>query len=90
MAITAAQIAAKVTEAVTAAESGDYATAISRLQSAKAFLIALPDTEHDGTKNTWDRGAIDKLIADYRLEQTRAAAASGGIRQTKVVYRRDC
>jgi len=81
--MSAALINTKVTEAVAAWESGDTATALSKLRSAKMLLAGIPDTDAaDGLGLTWDRAAIDSLIAD--IKQSRAAAV--GVQRTKITY----
>jgi len=81
--MSAALIATKCTEAVAAWESGDAATALVKLRSAKMLLAGMPDTDAgDGLGLTWDRAAIDALIAD--INKSRAAAV--GVQRTKTTY----
>jgi pyruvate kinase len=80
-----ADINSKVAEAIAANESGDYATALTKLRSAQMLLAATPNaTGHDGVGLQWDRQAIASMIA----EVSRQASASGGIQRTRVTYRR--
>ncbi len=85
---TSAQITAKVNEAIAANESGDYATALQALTSARMLLLATPNTSHDGSSVQWDRAAIDSLIVEVRRAQTQASLTSGGMKMTKITYRR--
>ena len=80
---TASQISAKVAEAVTAIEAGEYATALAKLLSAKALLVTLPRrSAKNGTELEYDAASIDTLIVEVR----RLRAAGGGVRQTQVEY----
>lgn len=75
----------KVAAAIAASEARDYATATTQLESANALLAAMPDRQAgDGVGLTWDRAAIDSLLAHFR----RRAAAATGITRTKITYTR--
>lgn len=75
----------KVAAAIAASEAGDYATATTLVESAKLLLAAMPDRQAgDGVTLTWDRAAIDTLLAHYR----RRAGAAVGITRTKITYTR--
>lgn len=85
--MSAAAVQQKVTAAVAASESGDHATAITYLLSAKMLLAAMPNAAKEGASLQWDRASIDSLIADLRRQQTAAL----GVRRTNIVYRnRSC
>lgn len=76
-----ADLNAKMALAISAQESGDYATALTYLRSAKMLLIQLPDSAGPiGISTQWDRTAIDSLIS----EATRLLAGRRGIQRTKV------
>lgn len=85
-----ADINTKVSLAVTAQESGDYAGALTYLRSAQMLMAGLPNTTSDGESLNWDRAGIAAMVA--KLEQLQAAnlAATGGLglRRTKIVYQR--
>lgn len=76
MAITAAQIEALVTAGNTALDGGDYGVAVSKYRQAKAFLSALPDSLKDGNELSFDRAALDTLIADTQKLANAAANSS--------------
>lgn len=85
--MSAALINTKVGEAVDAIESGDFATAITKLLAAKALLSARTDTRHGSSELRWDRKAIDSLITQCRQEQAAAAVSNNGaLQRTKVNY----
>ena len=82
---TAAEIAAKVLAATTAAEGGDYATAVSLLRTAITWIGATPDFEaggQGGTKTTFDR---EQLLATLKQYQ-QAQQASAGVRSRRIQY----
>lgn len=83
---TAAEIDSKVDEAVTAIESGDFSTALTKLLSAKALLSGKPDTRGRTTEMRYDRRSIDSLITDVRKQQTASQAAALGIQSTNIKY----
>jgi len=75
----------RVSAAVAAIDSGDYATALVKLLGAKALLAAMPDTKHGEVELEWDREAIDSLITSVRTAQI-GASNSSGLRRTNVTY----
>lgn len=79
--MSAALINTKVTEAVTAQESGDWDTALSKLRSAAILLAGKPDTDFDGEKLLWDREAIMNMIEELKRQKSTAR----GIVQIPVV-----
>ena len=65
----------------------DFATALTKLLSAKALLIAKPDSKTRHTELTYTRAtAIDGLIDDVRKQQNAAKAGSQGIQSTNIKY----
>jgi hypothetical protein len=85
-----ADINSKISEAVAAQEAGDYATALTKLRSAKMLLAGISDQRDAmGNEMKWDRAAIDKMIADLQAQQSATLApGKGAIRRTKIVYKR--
>ena len=79
--MSAALINTKVSEAIDAQEAGDFATALSKLRSAKMLLAAKPDTKFSDEELVWNRDSIDAAIAEIR----RAAAAKSGFVQVDAV-----
>lgn len=88
MAITSADIQTKIEEAVTAQESGDFATAITKLRSAKMMLAGLPNISTGDVNTGWDRASIDNMISALEREQSAADAAStnGPFKNSKIIY----
>jgi DNA-binding transcriptional regulator LsrR (DeoR family) len=90
----ASQINSKVAAAIAAQESGDYATALTYLRSAKMLLAGIPNVAQESSSLQWDRTAIDSMITD--LKQLAAAGSSStvtasqrrGIRRTNITYKR--
>ena len=78
----AAQINAKVDDAVSAMDDADWLTAISKLMQVKAMLIGKPDSKKSGTELIWDRGSVDALIRQCRGEQ----GAKTGMQASNVKY----
>ena len=78
-----ATINTRVASAVSSIDSGDYATALTKLLGVKAFLAALPNTKHSEVELEWDREAIDSLITNIRKERLGAA----GMRRNTVTYK---
>lgn len=63
----------KIDEAVTAQEAGDYPGAIKKLRSASILLAGQPNQTVQGRGNvTWDRRAIENMIADLQRLQNSA------------------
>lgn len=87
---TLAQIDAKINAAVAANEAGDYAEAEKQLASAQMLIAGTPNSSHDGSSLQFSGQRIADLLTTIRAAKTRAqlASTSGGIRQTKVIYRR--
>jgi hypothetical protein len=85
-----ADINSKISEAVAAQEAGDYATALTKLRSAKMLLAGISDQRDAmGNEMKWDRAAIDKMIEDLQAQQSATLAPGrGAIRRTKIVYKR--
>lgn len=70
--MSSAAINAKITEAVTAYESGDLDTALTKLESAEMLMAALPDSTKDNTELKWDRESLNRLKSDIRRRQNAA------------------
>lgn len=91
--MSAETINSKVESAVTAIESGDWSTAISKLMAAKALLSATPDQRHGGNSELrWDRNAINELISECKQQQASASgvgASSGALQFQKIRFVRD-
>ena len=84
-AITASMINAKMNEAVEAQESGDYATALSKVRSVKMWLSAKPDSKFDDEELIWNREAIDTVYAELkRLADVQTGSTKGSIVQIPV------
>lgn len=81
-------INSKVALAVTAQESGDYATALKYLRSAKILLAGMADaTGPAGAGLAWDRSAIDSMITQLnQLQAANSTATTGGIGRTRINY----
>jgi len=77
-------INSKISEAISAQESGDYATAIIKLRSAQMLMAGMPDAGSDGEQLRWDRAAIDRMLSELQRQQS----ASGGLRFTKIKFKR--
>ncbi len=76
----AADLNARVTAAVAAIDTGDWATALTNLLAAKAYLIGLPNSSTPGGGGLqWDRATIDQLINDVKAKRS---AATVGIQTT--------
>lgn len=80
--MSAADVNTAVEAAVTAIEAGDWAAAQRNLLVAKARLSAMPDQKKGSAELTWDRAAIDSLMADVKGQ----ISASTGIQ--RVTYAR--
>jgi hypothetical protein len=75
---------AKIDEAVTAQEAGDYSTAIAKIRSAKLLLATMPTRSRQGESEfAFEREQLDSLLA----ELTRQQASSQGIQRTKFVMK---
>jgi hypothetical protein len=87
---TITDINTKVLEAVAANEIGDYATALTKLRSARMLLAGVPDTRSGNDGLTWDRASIDAMMTEIQQQQTRARRETGGnrVRRTNITYRR--
>lgn len=93
--MTIAQIDTLYTEAISALDAGDYATAIRKAQAAKLRLATTPNLARalggGGSQSlAWaGAGTIDSFIAECRkaLAQ-KLAESSGGLQQTKITYAR--
>lgn len=82
---TVATINEKVTAAVTAIESADWDTALTKLYAAKALLATLPSrTAKEGVELEYDAAAIDSLIDSINRQRV----ASVGLQSTEIVYAR--
>lgn len=80
-----ATIQTKIEEAVTAQEAGDYATALTKLRSARMLRMALPSSvQHGDERIEYAVADIDLMIRD--LES--ASAASTGIQSIDIEYQR--
>jgi len=87
--MSAADVSTYMAAATTAISAEEWSTAYTKLLSAKAALVALPDSERDGSKIQWDREAIDKLIVEVKEQKAAAASASNtpnGFRRLEVQY----
>lgn len=58
-----------VEAAVTAYESGDLDTAITKLSTAAIYLAAKPDTDFDGEKLIWNREAVQSMIQEIKRQR---------------------
>jgi hypothetical protein len=77
-----AAVQAKIDEAVTAQEAGDFATAITKIRSAKLLLAGMPTRSRQGESEiAFEREQLDSLLA----ELTRQQVASQSIQRTKFV-----
>ncbi len=83
---TAASIDSKVSEAVTAIESGDWDTAMTKLIAAEALLAVKPDTRNGRTEIEYSEQRIRNLMVTVRRQQNAAKFAAGGIQRTNVKY----
>jgi hypothetical protein len=79
-AITTAEINTAMNAAIAAQESGDYATALTKVRSVKMMLVAKPDSEFEREKLIWDREAIDVLYAELK----QLAGAQTGSTRSKI------
>lgn len=83
-----ADVNTAMTAATAALESGDYATALVQAIKAGLYLAALPDSQKADRSLSWDRDAIDKLIARCRTLQLESQMSSQGIQRTKICHTR--
>lgn len=75
-------------EAASYIRSQDYSTALDRLMEAQAYLLAIPDSQKDGSVLTFGRN-IDAQIKALERRETRAATQSAtGLQQIPVTYAR--
>lgn len=73
----------KVQEAVTAQEAGDYATALSKLRSARMLLAGLPKrSKHGEHELEFDVGSLDQMINELQKQNT----AAEGVKVSKLTY----
>lgn len=80
---TATMINTKADEAVAAIESGDLATALTKLLAVKALLsVKFDQQDGAGTQLLYDRAAIDDLIKQVRKQQH----AGAGLQHQKIKY----
>ena len=81
--MSAAEIKTKIDEAVAANEAGDFATALTKLRSARLLLVATPDARQGEDELKW-RSDIDALMKSIEAEKR----ASVGITRKKIVHAR--
>jgi hypothetical protein len=75
------EVKSKIDLAVTANESGDYATALKYLRSAEMILIAIPSSVERGNEKLEFSRVIDKLRAELITEDNKSkSSASGRVR----------
>lgn len=80
-----ADVRAKITEAVAANETGDFATAITKLRSAQMLLAAIPTRSRQGESEiAFEQERISGLLA----ELTRQNAGAQSIQRTKFTFSR--
>lgn len=77
--ITLSQVNAKMELAVTALGTNDYATALTAINQAWAYLAVIPDSEVDKSKTAWDRTSIAKLREMVQKETKGATRAARGL-----------
>lgn len=78
--MSASELSTLIDAAVTANEAGDFATALTKLRSARMTLMKMPDGRAGEHEMRWRVSDIESMIAD--IERARSAAA--GIRTTKI------
>ena len=62
--------------ATTAIDAADWATAITHLSVAAAYLQSLPNGSQGGFSSAWDRSSIMPLIEHCKAMQAQAIAAA--------------
>lgn len=85
------EINAAMAAAVAAQEAGDYATALTKTESAWMRICGLPDSEFENEKLEWSRDGLEKLLAWLRKRVNQTAVDSSGgrgsiIRPVPVTY----
>jgi len=80
----AADIRTLMSAAGTAAEAGDYATALGKLEHARALLAATPDMKTATAEYHYRPEDLDALEARWR----QARSGANGISRSKVTYTR--
>ena len=86
MAITIAQVQTHVDVASVARGTGDFATAITKLEQALIVLGGLPDTDNGAFKIAWRADIVAALKAVNKSAGETRLVKAGGIRQTKVTF----
>lgn len=63
--------------AIAAMDAGNWELAHTKLLAASAGLQTLPDVESGGSRVTFDREWLDRLIAQVERERSRASTRGG-------------
>jgi hypothetical protein len=82
----ASDIESKISQAVTAQEAGDYATALTYLRSARMLMASVPEAGFGGATIRYSLADLDSMIRDMEVQRRRAAGA-GQVRRTRVYYK---
>jgi len=84
--ISTSDVQAKITAAVAAMESADYATALRLAIEAQGMQQSIPDARKEGQSYSF-AGRADSMAA-FIQNIRRLRTAAGGIRTTKITYAR--
>jgi hypothetical protein len=91
VAVTIANIEARMTAAVAAMDAGNYKQARIDALAAKAMLSVVPNGTAQGFGTAWDRTAIDEFIEQMKALEDEAGVglpAAGPYFRVPVVYKR--